>query len=121
MADGGAGGAGCGFAFYADEYGGALSADEVAEALPAAERLVRWLCAGASPADEAGALAYRRAVCAAADAIAEYGEGPHAGFRIGSFSVAEREGAGADGREVAAAAALRELAGTGLAFCGAGR
>lgn len=120
-AAGGWEGAGRAYAFYADGFGGALSAEELAEALPAAERLVRWLCAGASPADEAGALAYRRAVCAAADALAEYGEGPQAGFRIGSFSVSEREGGGADGREVAVAAALRELSGTGLSFCGAGR
>ena len=109
------------FAFYQDGYGGALTADAYAEALPAALRCVGALT-GARDVDEDWdgdvADAWRRAVCAAADAFAEYGEGRVGGFSIGDFSVTNYRDEGTTGAEVAREAALAELAGTGLCFCG---
>ena len=105
--DGATGAAGCGpapvsFGFYQDGYGGALTgARDVAE---------DW--------EEGVADAWRRAVCAAADAFAEYGEGRVGGFSIGSFSVTNYRDEGTTGAEVARDAALAELAGTGLCFAG---
>lgn len=77
------GAAGCGpapvpYGFYLDGYGGALAAEAFAEALPAAVRCVGGLTGRREPDprwDEGDADAWRRAVCAAADAFAEYGEG----------------------------------------------
>ena len=120
------GAAGCGpapvpYDFYLDGYGGALAAEAFAEALPAAVRCVGALT-GARDAreewDEGVAEAWRRAVCAAADAFAEYGEGRVGGFSIGSFSVTNYRDEGTTGAEVARGAALAELAGTGLCFSG---
>lgn len=107
--------------FYLDGYGGALSAEALAEALPAAVRCVGALT-GARDAreewDDDQAEAWRRAVCAAADAFAEYGEGRVGGFSIGSFSVTNYRDEGTTGSEVARGAALAELAGTGICFSG---
>ena len=61
---------------------------------------------------------WRRAVCAAADAYAEYGEGRVGGFSIGSFSVTNYRDEGTTGSEVAREAALAELSFTGLVFAG---
>ena len=109
------------YGFYQDGYGGSLPADAFAEALPAAVRCVGAL-SGARDVrdewDEGGACAWRRAVCAAADAFAEYGEGRVGGFSIGNFSVTNYRDEGTTGAEVAREAALAELAGTGLAFAG---
>lgn len=127
--DGATGAAGCGpapvsYGFYLDGYGGALAADAFAEALPAAVRSVGALT-GARDAreewDEDVADAWRRSVCAAADAFAEYGEGRVGGFSIGSFSVTNYRDEGTTGSDVAREAALAELAGTGLCFAGARR
>ena len=127
--DGATGAAGCGpapvsYGFYLDGYGGALSAEAFAEALPAAVRCVGALT-GARDAreewDDDQVEARRRAVCAAADAFAEYGEGRVGGFSIGSFSVTNYRDEGTTGSVVAREAALAELAGTGLAFAGARR
>ena len=71
--------------------------------------------------EEGVADAWRRAVCAAADAFAEYGEGRVGGFSIGSFSVTNYRDGGTTGSEVAREAALAELAGTGLCFSGVRR
>ena len=111
------------YAFYRDEYGGALGAEAFAEALVPAVRHVRWLLGGDVEVEAGGAdeRALMRAVCAAADAFAEWGEGQTGGFEIGSFSVKHYDNRGTTGAEAAAAAAVRELAGTGLAFCGCGR
>ncbi|OUO31727.1 hypothetical protein B5F85_09470 [Olsenella sp. An293] len=110
--------------FYLDGYGGALSAEALAEALPAAVRCVGALT-GARDAreewDDDQAEAWRRAVCAAADAFAEYGEGRVGGFSIGSFSVTNYRDEGTTGSVVAREAALAELAGTGLCFSGVRR
>ena len=127
--DGATGAAGCGpapvsYGFYLDGYGGALSAEAFAEALPAAVRCVGALT-GARDAreewDDDQVEAWRRAVCAAADAFAEDGEGRVGGFSIGSFSVTNYRDEGTTGSVVAREAALAELAGTGLAFAGARR
>ena len=107
------------FSFYRDEYGGGMGVGAFSEALPAAERHVRWICGGREPASEADKLAYRRAVCAAAEAFAEFGEGHVGGFQIGSFSVMHYDNRGTTGEEQATYACEKELAGTGLLFCGA--
>lgn len=112
------------YEFYQDGFGGALPADAFAEALPAAVRCVGALT-GARDVREGWdgdvADAWRRAVCAAADAFAEYGEGRVGGFSVGSFSVTNYRDEGTTGSEVAREAALAELAGTGLCFSGARR
>lgn len=107
------------YAFYRDSYGGELDAMSLPAALLAAERHVRWLCGCRVPADEVEALAYKRAVCAAADACAEWGEGQVDGFAIGSFKVTHYDNRGTTGAEMATEAACKELAGTGLLFGGA--
>ncbi len=112
------------FLFYRDCYGGSLDAASYAEALPAARRRVRELCGGAAPEDGWDAtdlLAWGRACCAAAEAFAEFGEGRVGGYAVGDFKVTNYMEKGTTGREVATEAALSELAGTGLAFSGAGR
>ncbi|WP_428378383.1 hypothetical protein [Olsenella sp. Marseille-QA0557] len=126
MSEGLTGAAGCGpapvsYEFYQDGYGGALAAEAFAEALPAAMRCVGALTGAREAREEWGggvADAWRRAVCAAADAFAEYGEGRVGGFSIGSFSVTNYRDEGTTGSEVARGAALAELAGTGLCFSG---
>lgn len=126
MSEGLTGAAGCGpapvsYDFYQDGYGGALSAEAFAEALPAAVRCVGALTGAREICeewDEDVSRAWRRAVCAAADAFAEYGEGRVGGFSIGSFSVTNYRDEGTTGAEVAREAALAELSFTGLAFSG---
>lgn len=108
------------YLFYRDDYGGALDAESYAEAMPAALRCVRTLCGGAEPTtswDPKDAAAWRRAICAAAEAFAEFGEGRVGGYAIGDFKVTNYMEKGTTGREVASAAAY-ELAGTGLLFSG---
>ena len=126
MSEGLTGAAGCGpapvsYDFYLDGYGGALAANAFAEALPAAVRCVGALT-GARDVDEGWdddqADAWRRAVCAAADAFAEYGEGRVGGFSIGEFSVTNYRDEGTTGSVVAREAALAELSFTGLVFAG---
>ena len=129
MSEGLTGAAGCGpapvsYGFYLDGYGGALAANAFAEALPAAVRCVAALTGARDVRnewDEDVADAWRRAVCAAADALAEYGEGRVGGFSIGSFSVTNYRDEGTTGSEVARGAAPAELAGTGLCFSGVRR
>lgn len=124
--DGATGAAGRGpapvsYGFYLDGYGGALAAEAFAEALPAAVRCVCGLTGRREPDprwEEGDADAWRRAVCAAADAFAEYGEGRVGGFSIGSFSVTNYRDDGTTGAEVARETALSELAGTGLCWSG---
>ena len=92
--------------------------------MPAALRLLRELCGGVGPggiADDLDLLAWGRAVCAAAEACAEFGEERVGGYAIGGFKVTNYMERGTTGLEVARQAALSELAGTGLAFAEAGR
>ena len=120
---GGAAAAGPSFTFYRDSYGGSLDAASFSEAMPAALRCVRELCGGAADddLDTVDLEAWARACCAAAEAFAEFGEGRVGGYAIGDFRVTNYMEKGTTGLEVARAAALSELAGTGLAFSGAGR
>lgn len=109
------------YEFYQDGYGGALAAEAFAEALPAAVRCVGSLTGARDVRDEWDgdvADAWRRAVCAAAEAFAEFGEGRVGGFEIGDFKVTNYQEQGTTGAEVARGAALAELAGTGLAWSG---
>lgn len=126
MSEGLTGAAGCGpapvsYGFYQDGYGGARSAADFSEVMPAAVRMVGSLTGAREVRggwDDDRADAWRRAVCAAADAFAEYGEGRVGGFSIGSFSVTNYRDDGTTGAEVAREAALAELAGTGLCWSG---
>jgi len=105
------------YQFYKDVYGGGLSESAFGLALPAATRHVRWLVGGAEPSDDE-LEAYQRAVCAAVDAFAEFGEGQVGGFSLGDFKVTHYEDEGTTGEEIATADALKELVGTSLAFAG---
>lgn len=112
------------YPFYRDSYGGTLTAEAYAEALSAALRCVRELCGGLSEdwiEEPADILRWGCAVCAAAEVFAEFGEGRVGGYAIGDFKVTNYMERGTTGLEVARAAALSELAGTGMAFSGAGR
>lgn len=105
------------YQLYKDVYGGGLSESAFGLALPAATRHVRWLVGGAEPLDDE-LEAYQRAVCAAVDAFAEFGEGQVGGFSLGDFKVTHYEDEGTTGEEIATADALKELVGTSLAFAG---
>ena len=105
------------YQFYSETYGGGLSEAAFGLALPAAERHVRWLCGGRAPC-RCEATPYKRAICAACDAFAEFGEGQVGGFALGDFKVTHYEDEGTTGEEIATADALKELVGTSLAFCG---
>ena len=104
------------FTYYSEQYGGGLDEAAFVDVLPVAEAHVKWLCAvnGAC----ATSTAYKRAVCAAANAFAEFGMGEVGGYTLGQFSVKNYENKGTTGEELATQAALRELVGTGYAFCG---
>lgn len=109
------------YAFYLDGYGGTLPAEAFAEAMPAALRCVGALTGARDVReewDDDQTEAWRRAVCAAAEAFAEFGEGRVGGFEIGDFKVTNYQEQGTTGAEVACGAALAELAGTGLAWSG---
>ena len=105
------------YQFYKDVYGGGLSEAAFGLALPAASRHVRWLVSGAEPSEDE-LERYQRAVCAAVDAFAEFGEGQVGGFSLGDFKVTHYEDEGTTGEEIATADALKELVGTSLAFSG---
>lgn len=104
------------YAWYRDSYGGGLSEAAFGESLPIADAHVRWLCAvkGASTTCNV----FKRAVCAACEAFAEYGAGEVGGYSIGKFSVRNYENKGTTGEELATQAALRELGLSGMAFTG---
>lgn len=105
------------YQFYSEVYEGGLSEAAFGLAPPAASCHVRWLVGGTEPSDDE-LEAYRRAVCAAADALAEFGEGQAGGFVLGDFKVAHYEDEGTTGEEIATADAMKELLGTSLAFSG---
>lgn len=105
------------YQFYKDVYGGGLSEAAFGLALPAAMRHVRWLVGGVEPSEEE-LQAYQRAVCAAVDSFAEFGEGQVGGFALGDFKVTHYEDEGTTGEEIATQEALKELVGTSLAFSG---
>ncbi|MBQ9000653.1 MAG: hypothetical protein IJ087_02220 [Eggerthellaceae bacterium] len=105
------------YQFYSDTYGGGLSEAAFGLVLPAAERHVAWLCDGKTPC-RCEATAFKRAICAACDAFAEFGEGQVGGFALGDFKVTHYEDEGTTGEEIATRDALKELVGTSLVFCG---
>lgn len=110
-----------GFEWYRDAYGGELSAEAFSAAIPGALRAVRLACGiGEADVPDGFLTLWRRAVCAAAEAVAEYGEGQVGGFTVGSFRMGSATAAavGETGREAALRAALAEMAGSGLAFGG---
>ncbi|MBP3886003.1 MAG: hypothetical protein J6D54_13840 [Olsenella sp.] len=104
------------YQFYLDVYGGGLSEAAFAASLPMADSHVRWLCAVRGAKTTCNV--FKRAVCAAVEAFAEYGAGEVGGYSIGKFSVKNYENKGTTGEELATAAALRELGLSGMAFTG---
>ena len=107
------------YRFYSRLYRGGLSEAAFGSVLPDAARHVSWLAGGRCPArcewDE-----YKRAVCAACDVFAQYGQGQIASFQIGEVRMNSDAGHGATtGTELATAAAIEELAGMSLLFAGA--
>ena len=105
------------YEWYSQTYGGGLSESAFGLSLPAATRHVRWLVGGSEPSDEE-LESYQRAVCAAVDAFAEFGEGQVGGFALGDFKVTHYEDEGTTGEEIATQEALKELMGASLAFSG---
>lgn len=108
--------------FYQDSYGGELSAEAFASALPAALRLMRHMTriapAYVEELDSVDLLDYMHGLCAAADAFAEFGEGRVGGFKIGDFKLTNYMEKGTTGWEVAMQAVAAELSGLGLLFSG---
>ncbi|MBQ9000631.1 MAG: hypothetical protein IJ087_02110 [Eggerthellaceae bacterium] len=104
------------YEYYSETYGGGLPEAAFMASLPTAEAHVKWLCAVKGVC--ATSTAYKRAVCAACEAFAEFGAGEVGGYTIGSFTVRNYENKGTTGEELATAAALRELGLSGMAFCG---
>ena len=105
------------YAYYTDTFGGGLSEAAFNGSVGHAESHVKWLCAvnGACPTS----TAYKRAVCAACEAFAEFGMGQVGGMTLGDFKVSRfADDAAVTGEDLATQAALKELAGTGYAFCG---
>lgn len=105
------------YEFYSQVYGGGLSEAAFGLALPAAARHVRWLVGDAEPCENE-LESYQRALCAAVDAFAEFGEGQVGGFSLGDFKVTHYEDEGTTGEEIATQEALKELVGTSLVFAG---
>lgn len=104
------------YAYYTQTYGGGLSESAFGDYLPIAEAHVKWLCANRCYC--ATSNAFKRAVCAALEAFAEYGAGEVGGYTIGEFSVKNYASQETSGEQLATQAALRELVGTGYAFAG---
>ena len=104
------------YQFYADSYGGGLSEAAFSANLPLADSHVRWLCEVKGAKTTCNV--FKRAVCAAIDAFAEYGAGEVGGYSIGEFSVKNYASQQTTGEELATAAALRELGMSGMAFTG---
>lgn len=105
------------YTYYSETYGGGLSEAAFNDSIVLAESHVKWLCSGNAVQEDC--VAYKRAVCAACDAFAEFGSGETNGFKLGDFEVRRYAvDDAAIGEDMAMRAALRELADTGMAFCG---
>ena len=104
------------YEFYRDSYGGSLSEAAFGGSLPMADAHVRWLCEAKGAKTTCNL--FKRAVCAALDAFAEYGAGEVGGYSIGEFSVKNYASQQTTGEELATQAALRELGLSGMAFTG---
>lgn len=103
--------------FYKDVYGGTLSEAAFYDFLPKATRHVNWLLGYERPSGACEIMRYRRAVCASVEAFSDYGDGA-IGFTLGNFKTAVRDGVSFSAEDKATDAALKELGGTGMAFCG---
>ena len=104
------------YQFYTDSYGGGLSEAAFSANLPLADSHAKWLCEVKGAKTTCNV--FKRAVCAAVDAFAEYGAGEVGGYSIGEFSVKNYASQQTTGEELATAAALRELGMSGMAFTG---
>ena len=105
------------FAYYSETYGGGLSEAAFGGSVAHAEAHVKWLCDGREGIEASDA--YKRAVCAACEAFAEFGMGQVGGITLGDFKVSRfADDAAVTGEDLATQAALKELCGTGYAFCG---
>ena len=105
------------YAYYSQVYGGGLSEAAFVDMLPAAETHVRWLCSLKQAC--VNSTPYKRAVCAVVDVFAEFGQGQVSGIALGDFRVTRyASDEGVTGEDMATKAALKELCGTGMAFCG---
>ena len=102
------------YAYYEQTYGGSLPQAAFDACVNVAEAHVRWLCAAGDYCPNSNA--FKRAVCAATEAFAEFGSGEVGGYSIGQFSVKNYENA--DNERVATRAAIKELVGTPHIFCG---
>lgn len=104
------------YEYYSGTYGGGLSEAAFSACVGTAVAHVKWLCAVKGAC--ANATCYKRAVCAACEAFAEFGQGEVGGYSIGAFTVRNYENKGTTGEEIATQAALRELGLSGMAFAG---
>ena len=105
------------YTYYSETYGGGLSEAAFNDSIALAESHVKWLCSGNAVQEDREAS--KRAICAACDAFAEFGSGETNGFKLGDFEVRRyAQDDAATGEDMATRAALRELADTGMAFCG---
>ena len=102
------------YAYYTETYGGGLPEAAFSSCVNVAEAHVKWLCAAGDYCPNA--TAFKRAVCAATEAFAEFGSGEVGGYSIGQFSVKNYENA--DNESVVTKAAIKELVGTPYIFCG---
>lgn len=114
------------YSYYTDKFGGALSPGAFEAELPNAIRLVNWLCGGRKP-QRCEVCAWKRAVCACCDALAEHGHGAGRSWELGEFRVGapmasggtgSRSGRAMTGEDYAVQAAQMELCGTSLLFTG---
>lgn len=106
------------YEWYRDTYSGVLPESAFEANAGAGMRHVAWMCGGREPADVLEETAYKRAVCAATDVFAEYGDGQVGGFSLGDFKVSRYERSCVTGAQIASDVVMRELADTGLLFSG---
>ena len=105
------------YKYYSETYGGGLDEAAFGDSVLVAERHVKWLCANKRIC--ASSVAFKRAVCAACDAFAEFGAGQIGGLALGDFKVSRyADDSGVTGEDMATDAALKELVCTGYAFAG---
>lgn len=104
------------YEWYAGTFGGALGREEFERALRPARLRVEYLIGNKDVPEELEDRAME-AMCHAAEAYAEYGDGPDGGFTIGSFTMSASAD-GNDGQKVADDRIRMCLARTGLLFCG---
>ena len=106
------------YEFYTEQFEGSISEDIFNANVHDAEARVKYLI-GWNPVDTPEReLAYKRACCVSAEALALYGDGALGGFSIGSFSVGRGSSSSASVRDVATDRAKGELLASGLLWGG---